>query len=345
MSDAPVRIHFQVIRQQIAALQREDTKAWQEIDAALEDLHTIYEQMQVNLEAIEITQEDLLQQNQQATAGYYHYRDLFQSSPIAYLTTNTDGAILEANRAIAQLLNVPERYLARKPLVLYVAEGDRSAFRTRLNQLSQQHGTQVWQMNVCPRNGQPFAAEWHVAIVRNPDGLIESLRIGVYNLSQSHQVVSPMELPKVKIAPLAGQQPVESIGAKERILPQSLDGLRVLVVDDEADIREFITTILESSGIGVKVATSAAEALEELKRFHPDVLVSDIRMPNGDGYSLIRQIRALEAGQGGHIPAVAVTAYLDEDREKALKAGFEAHLHKLAHPTKWIEMVAQLAGH
>ncbi|MBW4490718.1 MAG: response regulator [Trichocoleus desertorum ATA4-8-CV12] len=346
MSDDQVKLHFQVIRQRIAALQREDVEAWQEIDAALEDLHVIYEQMQTDLEAIGLIQDDLL-----------HYHSLFQSAPIAYLVTDANGVILEANRAIAQLLNVPERYLVGQPLVLYVAEGDypsgelrsnRLAFRTQLSQLSQHHGTQVWQMNVRPRNGQPFASEWHVAPARNLDGLIESLRIGVYNLSQSQQVVSPTELPKA-IAPLAGQQPLKATSTEGRTplsqLPQALDGLRVLVVDDEADIREFITTVLESYGIGVRAVASAAAALEELEQFHPDVLMSDIRMPNGDGYSLIRQIRALEAGQGGHIPAVAITAYLDEDREKALKAGYEARLHKLAHPTEWIEMVAQLAGY
>ncbi|WP_250123229.1 response regulator [Chroococcidiopsis sp. CCMEE 29] len=348
MSNDSVRLHFQVIQQRIAALRREDTEAWQEIDAALEDLHVIYEQMQADLEATEVVQEDLLQQNQQVTAEYYHYHDLFQSSPIAYLVTNTDGLILEANGAIAQLLNIPERYLVGKPLVLYVAEGDRSTFRTQLDQLSQNRGTQVWQMNLCPRNGQPVASEWHIAIARNLDGLTESLRIGVYNLSQSQQVVSPTELPEARSAPLAEEHPLEAIRAEGiplSQLPQSLDGLRVLVVDDEADIREFITTVLESYGIGVKAVASAAAALEELEQFHPDVLVSDIRMPNGDGYSLIRQIRALEAEQGSHIPAIALTAYLDEDREKALKAGYEAHLHKLTHPTKWIEMVAQLTGY
>ncbi|HEY9858274.1 MAG TPA: response regulator [Candidatus Obscuribacterales bacterium] len=338
MSDDQVGLHFQVIRRRIAALQREDAGAWQEVDAALEDLHVIYEQMQANLEAAEVVQEDLLQQSQQATVGYYHYHDLFQSSPIAYVVINAKGVILEANQAIAQLLNVPQPYLAGKPLIVYVADGDRSAFRNNLDQLSQSSGIQVWQGSLCPRGGQPFAAEWHIAIARNVDGQIESLRIGVYNLSQSQAV----------IAPSVPQPALEEIPAKGRVpllqLPHSLDGLRVLVVDDEADIREFITAVLESSGIGVKAVASAAAALEELERFHPDVLVSDIRMPNGDGYSLIRQIRALEAGQGGHIPAAAITAYLDEDREKSLKAGFEAHLHKLAQPREWIEMVLQLAG-
>ncbi|MEP0889819.1 MULTISPECIES: hypothetical protein [unclassified Leptolyngbya] len=66
-------------------------------------------------------------------------------------------------------------------------------------------------------------------------------------------------------------------------------------------------------------------------------------MPGGDGYTLIRQVRAMELKQGRPIPAAAITAYLGEDREKALAAGFEAHLHKLAQPDEWVEIVAQLA--
>lgn len=124
----------------------------------------------------------------------------------------------------------------------------------------------------------------------------------------------------------------------------SLDGLRVLVVDDEADIREFITVVLESHGMSVKAVANAAAALEALEPFQPDVLVCDIRMPGGSGYDLIRLLRDLEAKKGGHLPAAAITAYQDEDWEESLKAGFEAHLHKFAQPSEWVEMVAQLAG-
>ena len=126
--------------------------------------------------------------------------------------------------------------------------------------------------------------------------------------------------------------------------PQSLNGLRVLVVDDEADIREFITVVLESQGMCVKAVASAAAAFEVLKEFRPDVLVCDIRMPGGSGYDLIRQIRDLEAKEGGHLPATAITAYQDEDWEESRKAGFEAHLHKFAQLIEWVETITQLAG-
>lgn len=331
MSDERVQSHFQTIRQLTAALRQANSATWQEIDAALEDLQVIYEQIQTRLEAVEVVEEELFQQKQ-------HYQNLFQFSPIAYLLTDADGLILEANQAIAHLLNVPHIFLVGKPLALFVAEDDLTAFRTQLNRLAQDTGTQVWQMSLCPRNGQPLGVQLHVGIARHPNGLIENLRIVVYDGSQFQP----------EVADSTQDQTFREIRAAGKIptpqLPQSLDGLRVLVVDDEADIREFISTLLEAHGIGVMAVASAAAALDEIERFQPDVLLSDIRMPGGDGYCLIRQIRTLEAQQGGHLPAAAITAYLDEDREQALQAGFEQHLYKLAQPSEWIEMVAQLAS-
>ena len=178
----------------------------------------------------------------------------------------------------------------------------------------------------------------HIGIVRNADGLIENLRIAVYDVSQFQP----------EVVHSTAQQTLREIRAEEEIpmlqLPQSLDGLRVLVVDDEAHIREFISAVLEAQGIGVRAVASAAAALDELDRFRPDILLSDLRMPGGDGYSLIRQIRALEAQQGGHLPAASMTSYQDEDPEKSLEAGFEQHLYKLVQPGEWVEMVAQLAS-
>jgi CheY-like chemotaxis protein len=338
MSSDRARLYFQKLRQQIAALQTENAAVWQEMNAAFEELYTTYEHMQSSLRDAEAAQGRLLEQSQRVSEDYQHYYDLFQFSPIAYLVADANGLILEANREMAQLLNVPQPYLAGKPLFLYVAEIDRFAFYTKLNQLTHRRETQVWQMHLCPRDSEPFAAEWCVATTCDTSGRVQSLRIGVYDLSKSQQA----------IVHLIQQQNLQEVQAESSTpalqLPQALDGLQVLVVDDEADIREFITTVLESHGIGVRAVASAAAALKELEQFQPDVLVSDIRMPHGDGYDLIRQIRTLEVAQGGHIPAGAMTAYLEEDREKVLSAGYEAHLHKLAPPIEWVEMVAQLAG-
>ncbi|BAZ48376.1 multi-sensor hybrid histidine kinase [Nostoc sp. NIES-4103] len=125
----------------------------------------------------------------------------------------------------------------------------------------------------------------------------------------------------------------------------TLNGLRVLVVDDESDTRQLLTTALGQFGAQVMAVTSAFEALVALEQFHPDVLVSDIGMPEEDGYALIRKLRALSQEQGGRIPAVALTAYARaEDRTQALLAGFQLHVPKPVDPTELAAVVANLAG-
>lgn len=177
---------------------------------------------------------------------------------------------MEANQAVAQLLNVPHPYLAGKTLALYVAKGDLSNFLTRLNRLAQNGDQQVWQLNLCPREGEAFAAHLQVAISRTCEGRVESLKIGIVNLSQAEQVVSgssevasPVELSEAADRSLVAQQISDSAQAKKNPvspLPYSLDGLRALVVDDEAAIGKFITALLESHGIEVKAVTNSAAA-------------------------------------------------------------------------------------
>jgi signal transduction histidine kinase len=124
-----------------------------------------------------------------------------------------------------------------------------------------------------------------------------------------------------------------------------LKGLNILIVDDESDTRDLICTILGKCGAMVSAAGSAAEALEIIERWRPDILVSDIGMPGGDGYELIRKIRALTPEKGGSIPAAALTAYAKaEDRERVLSAGFQVHLAKPIEPAELISIVASLAG-
>ncbi|MFN6472848.1 MAG: chemotaxis protein CheB [Nostoc sp. SerVER01] len=127
----------------------------------------------------------------------------------------------------------------------------------------------------------------------------------------------------------------------------SLDGVRVLVVDDELNVRELFTTVLEISGVEVTAVASAREALSILMR-NPggyDLLLSDISMPEQDGYTLIRQVRALSVEQGGQIPAVAITAHArDDERREALSAGFQAHLAKPVDQTRLLFVVASLTG-
>jgi signal transduction histidine kinase len=127
--------------------------------------------------------------------------------------------------------------------------------------------------------------------------------------------------------------------------PQSLllRGVKVLVVDDERDSRDFIVYALEDCGAIAAAANSAKSALEMLASFHPDVLVSDIGMPETDGYGLIRQIRNQPREKGGQIPAIALTAYAgDRDRQEALTAGFQKHLSKPVMPDELANVVAEL---
>lgn len=123
----------------------------------------------------------------------------------------------------------------------------------------------------------------------------------------------------------------------------SLSQLGILVVDDEADMRELLMTILEQYGAQVKVAASAAEALRVLEQFKLDVLISDIGMPEVDGYMLMRQVRRLPPEQGGLIQAIALTAYAGElSKQQALEAGFQRHLPKPTDPSELVQTIAAL---
>ncbi|MBH8551166.1 response regulator [Nostocaceae cyanobacterium CENA357] len=113
--------------------------------------------------------------------------------------------------------------------------------------------------------------------------------------------------------------------------PESLPlaTVQILVVDDDADSRDFIVFVLQQDGAEVIAASSALEALQTLKQTKPDVLISDISMPGMDGYMLIREVRTWTPEQGGKIPAIALTAFArNYDREQALEAGFQIHLPK-----------------
>ncbi len=124
----------------------------------------------------------------------------------------------------------------------------------------------------------------------------------------------------------------------------NLAGRRILVVDDEADARDLLAQILGQAGADVIVVGSADEALETLRRWRPDVLVSDIGMPGDDGYVLIRKVRALGAGQGGQVRALALTAYArSEDRALVLEAGFHTHIAKPVDPLELTALIAGLA--
>jgi len=126
---------------------------------------------------------------------------------------------------------------------------------------------------------------------------------------------------------------------------QSLDGLRVLLVDDEAEAREIISTVITRTGGEVTACKSASEALAMLLEWKPDVILSDIAMPDEDGYSFIGKVRSLPREKGGATPAAALTAYArDVDRSQALAAGYQMHIAKPIAATQLVTIVARLAG-
>jgi CheY-like chemotaxis protein/two-component sensor histidine kinase len=135
----------------------------------------------------------------------------------------------------------------------------------------------------------------------------------------------------------AADDPVPQDGGQ----PVSLAGLRVLIVDDEADARELLRRLLAEHDCDVTLASSAAEALATLAQRPCDVLLTDIGMPGIDGYDLMRRVRA---GRYGQPRAIAVTAFARaEDRDRAIAAGFDAHLAKPVNAARLLRMVAQLA--
>jgi signal transduction histidine kinase len=123
----------------------------------------------------------------------------------------------------------------------------------------------------------------------------------------------------------------------------SLEGFHVLVVDDEADARELLSTMLGQLGAEVRVVGSAAEALAALDQMQPDVLISDIGMPDEDGYSLIQKVRARPPERGGLVPAAALSAYARaEDRTRSILAGFQMHVPKPVDPAELAAVITNL---
>jgi signal transduction histidine kinase/CheY-like chemotaxis protein len=124
---------------------------------------------------------------------------------------------------------------------------------------------------------------------------------------------------------------------------QRLDNLRILVVDDHDDGRRLTSLVLTQTGATVEAVASAREVLQRLEVQQPDVLVSDIGLPDEDGYSLIRRIRRREKEHGGFLPAIALTGYARaDDRDRALAAGFQAHVPKPVFPAELIAVIADV---
>ncbi|CAN5567446.1 ATP-binding protein [soil metagenome] len=180
-----------------------------------------------------------------------------------------------------------------------------------------------------------------LAIVKNlvelHGGTVRAKSPGV-NQGSTFAILLPVAIARVS-APDAQPQP-----GNEAEPQCNLQGVRVLAVDDESDARHLVKRILSHCGAIVESASSAAEALEMLRKAPPDVLVTDIGMPGEDGYALIRQVRQRSAEEGGEVPAIALTAFArSADRRRALLGGFQMHIAKPVEPSELIAMVANLA--
>jgi PAS domain S-box-containing protein len=151
-----------------------------------------------------------------------------------------------------------------------------------------------------------------------------------------------VELPSL---PIAGARAADGAAAAPGNDPSSLSGMSVLLVEDDADSRELIEAMLAGLGARVRSVASAGEGLDALREWRPDVVVSDIEMPEESGYDFIRRLRELPADEGGLTPAVALTAYArTEDRVRSLATGFQIHLAKPVHPDELAAALTTLTG-
>ncbi|MGK4002843.1 ATP-binding protein [Sorangium sp. So ce1036] len=155
----------------------------------------------------------------------------------------------------------------------------------------------------------------------------------------------PRRAAPVEAAPPLAERDAPRTSEPPRSIRRELDGVRVLLVDDDGDSRELLRLVLQRCGAEVDDVASADEALERLRLCVPDVLISDISMPGQDGYSLIRRLRALPEAQGGRVPALALTALARrDDMERALREGFQVHLTKPVRPPALSAAVARVLG-
>ena len=151
----------------------------------------------------------------------------------------------------------------------------------------------------------------------------------------------PSELPVAAPAESAGET-TRAVAARQTD-SESLDGTKVLVVDDDADARDVLQTMFEARGMQVRAVPSAEAAIKALDAQLPDIIISDIGMPVEDGFSLMRRIRRRPVSAGGGVPAIALTAYAAErDRGEAMSAGYQEHVAKPFDPADLIARVAQL---
>jgi len=180
---------------------------------------------------------------------------------------------------------------------------------------------------------------WIDVLRRQPGELVRGLAAIERSVKAQTRILDDL------LAKLSDDEPPPAPEATPPAPATDLGGVKVLVVEDEADVRDLLRWLLESNNAVVHTASSANEALVMLARERPDILISDIGMPDRDGFSLIREIRGLDPQAGGHTPAVALTAFARaEDRTRALLAGYQFHLTKPIDAAELLAALATLSG-
>jgi PAS domain S-box-containing protein len=173
------------------------------------------------------------------------------------------------------------------------------------------------------------------------------------SIGEGHGTTFTISIPVRSALPSQGPSPLRAPKASSGVYLSSgasdaergLSGVRVLVCDDDEDARELVAAVLSAEGAAVYTAATGNRAIAALREFVPHVLVSDVGMPQIDGYQLIRQIRSMPEEDGGQTPAIALTAYARrEDELKAFLAGYQVHVAKPVEPGRLVQMVANLAG-
>jgi PAS domain S-box-containing protein len=182
-----------------------------------------------------------------------------------------------------------------------------------------------------------------LAIVRHLTELHGGI-VTAQSLGKGQGATFTVRLPLIKEGAELENEPSSNCSTDE-LVTSPLAGLSILVVDDEADTRDYLSFVLEQAGATVMLAASAHEALQVFVQSTPDLLLSDIGMPEMDGYRLIRQVRSLPSEQGGQIPAIALTAYAGEmNQQQAFAAGFQQHLSKPIEPDQLLWTITSLSA-
>ena len=164
------------------------------------------------------------------------------------------------------------------------------------------------------------------------------------SLGEGQGAIFTVRLPLIK-KELTPKQQINIDALNASSTTEIFTGIQILVVDDDDDTREFHTFVLEQAGASIIAVASAKEALQVLAESEPDIMLSDIAMPEIDGYMLMRQVKILQAKQAKQIPAIALTAYAGEiNQQQALESGFQRHLSKPIEPEELVKAIATLIG-